>query len=88
MSSIFKVPGYIIYFLGGLWGLFICLGIVNAKLGMIGLIVGLFLFPVVLYLAPWYVGVVDGNWMPAMVVYGSSITAMILIGVGSLIDGK
>lgn len=86
MGAIFKVPGYIVYSLGGLWGLFICLAIVKAKLGIIGLIVGLFLFPVVLYLAPWYVGFADGNWMPVMVVYGSGIAAMILIGIGSAFD--
>lgn len=86
MGAIFKVPGYIVYFLGGLWGLFICLGIVKAKLGIIGVIVGLFIFPVVVYIAPWWVGFADRNWMPVMVVYGSGIAAMILIGIGSAFD--
>jgi hypothetical protein len=86
MGAIFKVPGFIVYLLGGLWGLFICLGIVHAKLGIIGVVVGLFIFPVVIYLAPWYVGFADGNWMPVTVVYGSGIVAMILIVIGSAID--
>jgi hypothetical protein len=88
MGAIFKVPGYIVYFLGGLWGLFICLGIVKAKLGITGVIVGLFIFPVVVYVAPWWAGLVDGNWMPVMVVYGSGIVARILIRIGSSFDRK
>lgn len=86
MGAIFKVPGYIVYLLGGLWGLVICLGIVKAKLGLLGVIVGFFIFPVVLYLAPWYSGFADSNWMPVMVVYGSGIAAMVLIGIGSAFD--
>jgi hypothetical protein len=62
------------------------LGIVKAKLGIIGVIVSLFIFPVVVYIAPWWVGFADGNWMPVMVVYGSGIAAMILIGIGSAFD--
>ncbi len=86
MGALFKVPGFIIYFLGGLWGLFICLGLVHAKLGVIGVIVGLFLFPFVVYLAPWYAGLVDSNWLPVMVVYGSGISAIVLIAIGSAFD--
>jgi hypothetical protein len=88
MGAIFKVPGYIVYVLGGLWGLIICLGIVKAKLGFIGVIVGFVFFPVIVYLAPWYVGFADSNWQPLMVVYGSGIAAMILIGIGSAFDKK
>ena len=41
-----------------------------------------------MYLAPWYVGFADSNWQPLMVVYGSGIAAMILIGIGSAFDKK
>ena len=50
MGIIFKVPAMIVWFVGGLWGLIICLEIVSAKLGFIGVVVGIFIFPVVLYL--------------------------------------
>ena len=88
MGAIFKVPGYIVYYLGGLWGLFICLSLVHAKLGIFGVIVGLIVFPVVIYFAPLYAGFVDGNWLPSMVVYGSGITAIVLIGIGSAFEKK
>jgi hypothetical protein len=86
MGAIFKVPGMILYFVGGLWGLFVCLGIVADTLGFIGAVVALFLLPFTLYLAPWYAGFADGNWFPLLLVYGSGVGAMILIGVGSAID--
>jgi len=88
MGAIFKVPAMIIYFAGGLWGLVICLGIVSAKLGIIGLIVGLFIFPAVLYLAPWYAGFADGNWFPVMLIYGTTIASWILFAIGSAIDSE
>lgn len=86
MGAIFKIPGYILYFIGGFWGLFICIGIVHSKLGVIGVLVSLFLFPVTAYLAPWYVGFMDDNWKPVLVIYGSGILAIVLVGIGTLID--
>ena len=86
MGAIFKVPGMILYVIGGFWGLFICLGIIYSKLGFLGTLVSLFLLPITLYLAPWYAGLVDGNWKPVIVVYGSGIVAAVLVGIGSLID--
>jgi hypothetical protein len=86
LGAIFKVPGYILYLLGGIWGLFLCLGIIYSKLGFIGGLIAFFLLPFTVYLAPWYAGLVDGNWKPVLVVYGSGILAMVLIGIGSAID--
>jgi len=86
MGAIFKVPALIIYFVGGIWGLIICLGIVSEHLGTIGVIVGMLIFPAVLYLAPWYAGFADGNWFPVMLIYGTTIAYVILHTIGSLID--
>lgn len=86
MGAIFKIPGYILYVIGGIWGLFICLGIIQAKLGFIGVLVSFLLLPFTIYLAPWYAAFVDDNWRPVIVIYGSGIIAMVLIGIGSLID--
>jgi hypothetical protein len=88
MGVIFKVPAAIIYILGGIWGLIICLGIVSSKLGTLGIIVSLFVFPATLYLAPWYVGFADNNWFPVLVVYGSGIGAAVLFQIGALLDGN
>lgn len=88
MGAIFKVPAMIIYTLGGLWGFFICLGIVDDALGLIGTVIAFFLFPVTIYLAPWYAGFFKGNWFPILVVYGSSILAFALYFIGSLFDEK
>ena len=86
MGAIFKVPGYIVYGLGLLWGIVICLGLVIAKFGIISGFIGLVFSPVTLYISPWYFGFTDSNWHPLMVVYGSGIAAIILISIGSAFD--
>lgn len=88
MGNIFKIPAMIIYFIGGIWGLFICIGIVHDKLGFIGAVVSLFLLPFTLYLAPWYVAFADGNWHPVMVIYGTTVVAFVLAFIGTMIDGE
>jgi hypothetical protein len=88
MGLIFKIPAGIIYFGGGLWGLFVCLGIVVDELGFIGGTIAFFLFPVTLYFAPWYAAIAQGNWFPVFLVYGSTIAALILYGIGAAIDKK
>ena len=88
MGNIFKVPAMIIYFIGGLWGLFLCLGIIYDKLGLIATILSFFVLPFTLYLAPWYVAIADGNWHPVMVIYGATVVAFLLAFIGSLIDGN
>ena len=62
MAALFKVPAIIIYVLGGLWGLIICLGIIHSKLGFIATLVAFFVLPATVYLAPLYAGFADGNW--------------------------
>lgn len=87
MGSIFKIPAFIIYFVAGLWGFFICLGIVVDELGFIGGAIAFLLAPVTLAFAPWYEALANSNWFPIMLVYGGGIGASILYGIGSAIDG-
>ena len=87
MGAIFKIPAYIIYFVAGLWGFFICLGIVIDHLGFIGAVLAFFLAPITLGLAPWYEAIANSNWFPLLLVYGGGIAAAILHGIGSAIDG-
>jgi hypothetical protein len=87
MGMIFKVPAYIIYVVGGLWGFFISLGIVTDELGFIGGAIAFFLAPFTLAFAPWYPAIAENNWFPVGLVYGGGIAAAILYGIGSGIDG-
>jgi len=87
MGVIFKIPAFIIYFVAGLWGFFICLGIVVDNLGFIGGAIAFMLAPVTLVFAPWYEALANSNWFPIMLVYGGGIGASILYGIGSAIDG-
>lgn len=86
MGVIFKIPAFIIYLVAGLWGFFICLGIVVDHLGFIGGAIAFVFFPVTLAFAPWYEALANSNWFPVMLVYGGGIGASILYGIGSVID--
>jgi hypothetical protein len=86
MGMIFKVPAVVIYVLGGLWGLFICMGIIYNTLGFFGSVIAFFVLPFTLYLAPWYAGFAQGNWQPVLVIYGSSVAAFVLFMLGSMFD--
>lgn len=86
MGSIFKVPAGILYVVGGIWGLIVSIGIITSKFGALGGFVAFFLLPFTLYLAPWYVGFVEGNWFPVLLVYGTTIGSAILFGIGAAID--
>ena len=87
MGIIFKAPGYLIYFVSGIWGLVICFEIIEDLLGFALAIASLFVFPVALTLAPWYAALVSGDWFPLALVYGGGIAATILVYIGMLIDG-
>lgn len=62
-------PLVIIYWGLGLWGLFLNAQYIYDGMGLIGIIVGLFIFPIVYVLTPLYAGFSDGYWLPAMVSY-------------------
>ena len=87
MGIIFKAPGYLIWLVCGLWGTFICFGIIQEAFGTILAVIGLFIFPALMGLAPFYAGFALGDWFPLMLVYGGSIGGLVLVGIGGAIDG-
>lgn len=87
MGIVFKVPGYIIYAVAGLWGFFISLGIIVDHLGFIGGVIAFFVAPFTLAFAPWYEAIANSNWFPVLLTYGGGIVATIFVGIGSAIDG-
>ena len=87
MGLIFKIPAGLLWFIGGIWGLFICWGIITDEFGTIVAVIGVFLLPIFITLAPIYEGIANGDWFPAMLVYGSSVGGIILFMIGAAIDG-
>lgn len=83
----FKTLGVISGIIFGLWGLILLVAIVNEVAGFLGVVLGFMLFPIMFAAAPWYAGVVWGNWLPLMVCYGGGIFTAILFGLGSIIAG-
>ena len=69
MGIVFKAPAFVIFAVGGLWGLWVCLSLIHELGGFILTAVALFLAPFILYLAPWYAGFFKGDWFPVLLVY-------------------
>ena len=86
IGIIFTAPAILIYIVAGLWGMYICVSIVQVAFGTVAAIVSFVLAPALLGLAPLYAGIVNGDWFPALLVYGSTIVASILFGIGVKID--
>ena len=86
MSKIFYTLGGITVFGTGLWGLFLSIAIVSKALGTIGVIIGIFLFPVLIGFAPWYALLANGDWLPLIVCYGGMIPGGILMLIGSKLE--
>lgn len=87
MAAIFKIPGYLIYFISGIWGFFLSLEIVVDNLGFLGGAIAFFLAPVTLVFAPWYEAIANSDWFLIMLVYGGAIAATVLFAIGSALDG-
>lgn len=87
MGIIFKAPGFLIWLIAGLWGLSISLNIVYDLGGYILAGISLLLAPALLGLAPWYSGLLLGDWFPLLLIYGGGIAGMGLIALGSALDG-
>jgi hypothetical protein len=86
MGLIFKAPAFLIWVVSGIWGLFICFGIVQNALGTVIAVISVFLAPALLGLAPWYAGFFLKDWFPLLLTYGGGLVAYILFAIGSAID--
>ena len=86
IGGMFYAAGVFIYLIGGFWGLFLSVGIIHDKFGLLGTVISLLVFPFTLYLAPWWAGFADGNWQPLFVTYGTTGISYSLILIGSLLN--
>jgi uncharacterized membrane protein YkgB len=88
MGPIFSALGAFVGFVGGIWGLVVCLGIISSKAGTLAAILAFFILPATLSIAPWYVAFAENNWFPVLLVYGSGIGAVLLYQLGAWIGGE
>ena len=77
--------GCLILFVGCIWGTSLCFSIVQDAFGTLIAIISLVLFPAFFSLVPWYEGLVNGNWIALVVVYGAAISASGLLVMGASI---
>jgi len=86
MGAIFRIPA-ITLGLAGVWGLFVCVGLVGNSLGYWGGLIALIFFPFSLLIDPWYEGFAHSNWFPMLLVYGSSVGGTVLNLLAAWVEG-
>lgn len=88
LGGLIKVAGWIVFAVSGLWGFFLCMGIISKAAGFWGIIAALLLGPVTFVAAPLYAGFAWGDWFPLVLNYGGGIAAAALIGIGSAFSSE
>ena len=88
LGKFFKLVGWIVFSVAGLWGFSLCLAIIERVTGFWGLVTALLVAPATFVAAPLYAGFTWGNWFPFVLNYGGAIVAAILIGIGNAMSGK
>lgn len=74
--------GMLVYFLGGMVALFINILIIKEVLGVVGVILGIVLFPFLITIAPWYALFAWGHWTPLLITYGTMIIGTGFMAIG------
>ena len=72
----------------GIWGFFLCLGIITKAAGFFGLIAAIIISPITFFAAPLYAGFTSGDWFPLTLNYGGGLAALALIGIGNKLSGE
>lgn len=78
--------GVLSFIIFGVWGLLWSLSIVKVVVGTWAVVVGLIFFPFIIGLAPWYALIAWGAWVPLLVIYGGTLTAVLLFTIGSALN--
>jgi hypothetical protein len=86
MGSFFKICGMLIFWIAGIVGFILCLGVVANNLGFIGTVIAFMLFPVTILVAPWYEALANSNWFLVLLIYGGGIVSAIFGAIGSALD--
>jgi len=82
VGSLLKGVGMVVWFIAGIWGFFLCLGIISHAAGFWGIVAGLFIAPLTFVAAPLYAGFEHGDWFPLILNYGGSVAGLVLMGIG------
>jgi hypothetical protein len=72
----------------GLWALILDAGILLTAGGVLLLLAGLFLFPFAMTIAPFYAGVMWGDWHPLRVTIAGALMMPIFMAIGTTIMRK
>jgi hypothetical protein len=80
--------GMIGYWIAGLLGFIISLGIVHQVVGFWGVVIAFLLAPITFAVAPWYALIAWGNPFPLILNYGGLLFCALLQYIGGKISGS
>lgn len=83
-----KIVGGIVLGAAILYGVITMFTLVHSQLGFIGIVAGFMLLPIATLIAPIYILVTYGDWLPMAMVYGGILTGAAIISFGSHIIEK
>jgi len=83
VGGLLKVIGMLLFAICGIWGFFLCIGIISKAAGFWGVVGALILGPITFAAAPLYAGFAWGDWFPFILNYGGGVAAMVLFAIGS-----
>ena len=84
LGYLFMISGWIIALSMGIWAFFGAFDVVTILFGKFVAILSLFIFPVPLGLAPWYLGFAYGYWTLLFITYGALPVFWIFMAIGSI----
>jgi hypothetical protein len=86
MGKVFRLLGHATQIGAGVWGMYLCLGVVFHNLGAFATVIAFFIFPGTLFFVPLYELFANSNWLPAAVSYGGATASFLLIMAGVALD--
>lgn len=86
VGDFFNAVGITAWFVTGIWGFFLCIGIISDAAGFWGVVAAIFIGPITFIAAPLYAGFEYNNWLPLILNYGGSIVSLSLIGLGGYLS--
>ena len=86
VGQILTISGAICYWVFGLLGVIVSLGIVSQVTGFWGFVLAFVFFPVTFVAAPWYALFHWGTWTPVLITYGGILLSWALRFIGGMLD--
>lgn len=85
-AKLFAGPLAFVYWIFGVWGFILSMQVLYDLGGIFTVVVGLVIAPVSYLLAPFYAGLANGYWLPAVVSFAPVVVIILLSTVVAVLN--